>query len=105
MNNKSEADPVCHYMMPADEPIKFIHPRLQQRKFEQRPTKRHQRVLNRRYHPISFLDRILRAHQVIASELNFRVITRFLENLPVRFKKGNSKRFGFAHHLDDRALK
>ncbi|OBF91034.1 hypothetical protein A5791_15725 [Mycobacterium sp. 852002-51163_SCH5372311] len=54
---------------------------------------------------MGFLDRILRARQVMASKLNFRVINRFLENVAVHFEKGNSKRFGFAHHLNDRALK
>ena len=54
---------------------------------------------------MGFLDRILRAHEVIASKLNIRVINRLLENLAIHLEKGGSKWFGLAHHLTDRALK
>src|SRR5262249_22969617 len=105
MTNKSKADSVRHYMMAAHEKIKFIYPRLQQRKFEQRASKRHHRALNRGCQPIGFLDRILRAYEVIASKLNIRVINRLLENLAIHLEKGGSKWFGLAHHLTDRVLK
>src|SRR5262249_51072898 len=104
MTNKSKADSVRHYMMAAHEKIKFIYPRLQQRKFEQRASKRHHRALNRGCQPMGFLDRILRAYEVIASKLNIRVINRLLKNLAIHFEKGGSKRFGLAHHLTDRAF-
>ena len=54
---------------------------------------------------MGFLDRILRAYEVIAGKLNIRVINRLLENLTIRLEKGGSKWFGLAHHLTDRALK
>src|ERR1700757_1296633 len=105
MTNKSKADSVHHDMVAAHEKIKFIYPRLQQRKFEQRATKRHRRALNRGCQPMGFLDRILRAYEVIASKLKIRVINRLLENLAIHPEKGGSERFGLAHHLTDRALK
>src|SRR5246127_5452779 len=105
MTNKSKADSVHHDMVAAHEKIKFIYPRLQQRKFEQRATKRHRRALNRGCNPIGCLDRILRAYKFIASKLNIRVINRLLENLAIHLEKGGSKWFGLAHHLTDRALK
>ncbi|ARR77872.1 hypothetical protein MOTT12_02208 [Mycobacterium intracellulare subsp. yongonense] len=104
MTNKSEADSVRHYMVAADEQIKFICPRLQQREFEQRPAERHHRALNRGCQPIGFLDRILRAHPLIASKLDIRVINRRLEHLAIHLEKGGSKWFGLAHHLTDRVL-
>gem|GEM_PF-4087127 len=54
---------------------------------------------------MGFLNRILRTYEVIASNLNIRVINRVLENLAVHLEKGGSKWFGLAHHLTDRALK
>src|ERR1700757_447457 len=105
MTNKSKADSVHHDMVAAHEKIKFIYPRLQQRKFEQRATKRHRRALNRGCQPMGFLDRIRRAYEVIASKLNIRVINRLLENLAIHLEKGGSEWFGLAHHLTDRALK
>src|ERR1700756_3883145 len=104
MTNKSKADSVHHDMVAAHEKIKFIYPRLQQRKFDQRATKRHHRALNRGCQPMGFLDGILRGYEVIASKLNIRVINRLLENLTVHLEKGSSKRFGLAHHLTDRAF-
>ncbi len=52
-----------------------------------------------------FLNRILRAYEVIASKLNIQVINCLLENLAIHLVKGGSKRFGLAHHLTDRRLK
>jgi hypothetical protein len=92
-------------MMAAGEQIKFIYPCLQQRKFEQRATKRHQRALDRRCQPIGVLCRILRAHEIMASKLNVRVINGLLENLAIHLEKGSSKWFGLAHHSTDRPLK
>ena len=52
-----------------------------------------------------FLDRILRAHEVIASKLNIQVINRLLENLAIHLVKGSSEWFRLVHHLTDRPLK
>ena len=54
---------------------------------------------------MGFLDRILRAYEVIVSKLNIRVINRLLGDLAIHLEKGGSKWFGLAHHLTDRALK
>jgi hypothetical protein len=105
MANKSETDSVRHYMMAAHEEIKFINPRLHQREFEQRASQRHHRTLNRGCQPMSFLARILRTHEVIARELNIRVINRLLEDLAVHLEEDGSQWVGLVHHLTDRALK
>ena len=54
---------------------------------------------------MGFLDRILRAHEVRASQLNIGVINNLLENLAIHPGKGCSEWFGLTHHLTDRALK
>ncbi|CAM3394296.1 hypothetical protein MYCO108962_18340 [Mycobacterium colombiense] len=105
MTNQREADSVRHYVVAADEKIKFICPRLQQRKLEQRATQRHHGALNRGCQPIGFLDGILGAQALIASELDIRVINRLLENLAIDLEKGGPEWFGLAHHLTDRLLK
>ncbi|GAB4643027.1 hypothetical protein MOKP50_36530 [Mycobacterium avium subsp. hominissuis] len=46
----------------------------------------------------------MRAHPLIARELDVRVIDGLLENLAIHLEKGGSEWFGFAHHLPDRVL-
>jgi hypothetical protein len=54
---------------------------------------------------MGFLYRILGAHEVIASEVNVRVINRLLEKLAIHLEDGSSKWFSFAHDVTDRPLK
>ena len=54
---------------------------------------------------MGFLDRILRAHEVIASKLNIRVINRLLENLAIHLEEGGPGWFGLPQHVTDRLLK
>ena len=78
---------------------------LEQSEFEQRPVKRHQRALDRRCQPIGVLYRIRRSDEIVAGELDVRVVKRCLENLAINFEKRGSEWLGLTHRLNDRLLK
>ena len=54
---------------------------------------------------MGFPHGMARAAQVIAGQLDIRVIDRPLENLAIHLEEGGPEWFGLAHHSADRPLK
>src|SRR5579875_532700 len=86
-------------MMAAYEQIEFLDRCLEQGEFEERPGHRHQRALNRIGQPICVSRGVVRALEVVASELDVRIINGLLENVAINLEKGSSEWFGLGHDL------